>query len=262
MGTLVSFHAHPDDESIATGGTIARAVAEGHRVVLVFATRGEVGEVPDGFLDDGEDLWRRRVAETERSAEVLGASRVAFLGYRDSGMMGTDDNDLDGSFWKADVDEAARRLAALLDEEHADVLTTYDEIGGYGHPDHIQVHRVGARAAELAATPRLYQSTINRDHVVTLMAEAAADGGLDGEGIPDDFDIDSFGMPAARITTAVDVRPYLDRKRASMQAHASQIPADSWFLKMDDDAFAVAFGTEWYIRPDATAGSNEDWLFP
>src|SRR5690348_17455397 len=165
MATMVSFHAHPDDECIACGGVIRKASEEGHRVVLVVATRGERGEVPDGLLADGEELWQRRVAETHASAEILGAQRVEFLGYIDSGMMGTPANAAPGSFWTAPVDEAAKKLAAILDEERADVLTCYDDNGGYGHPDHIQVHRVGMRAAELAGTARVFQNTMNRDHL-------------------------------------------------------------------------------------------------
>src|SRR3954449_4182714 len=109
MSTLVFFHAHPDDECIATGGTMAKAAADGHRVVLVVATKGEHGEVDDGVLGEGEALWQRRVQETEEAARILGVARVEFLGYVDSGMMGTDTNDLPGSFWGADVDEAAER---------------------------------------------------------------------------------------------------------------------------------------------------------
>src|SRR5215203_2246160 len=116
MATLVTFHAHPDDESIAMGGVMAKAADEGHRVVLVVATRGEHGEVAEDFLAEGEALWQRRVQETEACAEILGVSRVEFLGYVDSGMMGTPENDADGSFWTADTDEAAQRLAKILDE--------------------------------------------------------------------------------------------------------------------------------------------------
>ena len=150
MPTLVAFHAHPDDECITTGGTLAKAADEGHRVVLVYATRGEVGEAPEGLLAPGERLVDRRVAEVTRAAEVLGAHRVEFLGYRDSGMAGTPDNDHPDAFCRADVGAAAERLAALLREEAADVLLVYDEHGNYGHPDHVQVHRVGVAAAHHA----------------------------------------------------------------------------------------------------------------
>ncbi len=153
MSTLVSFHAHPDDECIACGGVIRKAADAGHRVVLVVATRGEEGEIPGGLLADGEELWQRRVAETQASAGILGVQRVEFLGYHDSGMMGAPANDRPGSFWTTPVEEAAKRLADLLRAEQADVLTCYDAHGGYGHPDHIQVHRVGLRAAELAGPP-------------------------------------------------------------------------------------------------------------
>src|SRR5215217_516931 len=132
MATLVTFHAHPDDESIATGGVMAKAADAGHRVVLVVATRGEHGEVEEGFLGEGELLWKRRVQETHASAAILGVARVEFLGYVDSGMIGTPENDLPESFWQADVEDAAARLAAILTEEHADILTVYDENGGYG----------------------------------------------------------------------------------------------------------------------------------
>ncbi|MCY3952724.1 MAG: PIG-L family deacetylase, partial [bacterium] len=136
MATLVCFHAHPDDEAIATGGTMAKAAAAGHRVVLVLATRGEEGEQIPGVVPDGEDLGAWRERETRDSAAVLGCHRVVFLGYRDSGMAGVPTNDAPESFWQADVNEAARRLAGILATEGADVLTIYDSHGGYGHPDH------------------------------------------------------------------------------------------------------------------------------
>src|SRR5947209_9187229 len=166
MATLVSFHAHPDDEAIPTAGTLAKAAKDGHRVVLVFGTKGEHGEVEDGFLEAGESLAERRVQETHRSAEILGVSRVEFLGYVDSGMMGTPENDAPGSFWQADIEEAAGKLAAILREEKADVLTTYDDHGTYGHPDHIQVHRVGVRAGDQAGTPRVFEATANREEIL------------------------------------------------------------------------------------------------
>src|SRR4051794_18353832 len=164
--TLVTFHAHPDDEAIATGGVMAKAKADGHRVVLVVATKGELGEVGDGVLAPNEILAERRVVETQAAADVLGVDRVEFLGYHDSGMMGEATNDAPGSFWSADVEEAGARLADLLREERADVITIYDERGNYGHPDHIQVHRVGHRAAELAGTPQVFEATMNHDYIV------------------------------------------------------------------------------------------------
>jgi LmbE family N-acetylglucosaminyl deacetylase len=260
MATLVTFHAHPDDESIATGGVMAKAAEEGHRVVLVVATRGEHGEVAEGFLPPGEALWQRRVKETESCAEILGVSRVEFLGYVDSGMIGTPENELPESFWQADVEEAAARLAGILAEEKADVLTIYDENGVYGHPDHIQVYRVGMRAAELAGTPRIYMSTINRDHFERSL-KAAAEAGLE---VPEELDEEEFqnlGVSEDRITTTVDVRPWLPRKRAAMAAHASQISEASFFLTMAPEMFEGGFGQEFFIRCDAPPGLVETDLF-
>jgi LmbE family N-acetylglucosaminyl deacetylase len=261
MATLVCFHAHPDDESIATGGTMAQAAADGHRVVLVCATKGEHGEVAEGFLDEGETLGERRVKETHASADVLGVVAVEFLGYVDSGMMGTPENDLPGSFWSADVEEAAARLAEVLRGEQADVLTVYDANGNYGHPDHIQVHRVGIRAAELAGVERVYESTVNRDEMKRRIAELQASGLLDdapeGEGPPDPDEMD-LGVAEELLTTRVDVTGWLEQKRASMRAHASQIAEQSFFLAMPDEAFSGAFGVEWYIRHGAPT-PVEEW---
>jgi LmbE family N-acetylglucosaminyl deacetylase len=259
MATLVTFHAHPDDESIAMGGVMCKASDDGHRVVLVVATRGEHGEVEKGFLDEGEPLWQRREQETRASAAILGVARVEFLGYVDSGMMGAPENDVPGSFWQADIEEAAARLAAILTEEKADVFTIYDEHGQYGHPDHIQVYRVGLRAAELAGTPRVYMNTLNRDHLRRSYGQMdpteAEQAGMD----PDLLDI--LGVPEERITTTVDVRPWLDRKRASMAAHASQISETSFFLTLAPEAFEAGFGHEWFIRCDAEPGLQETDLF-
>lgn len=238
-----------------------KASDDGHRVVLVVATRGEEGEVPEGFLGDGEELWQRRVAETHASAEVLGAHRVEFLGYRDSGMMGTPANDAPGSFWTASVEEAAQRLAAILREEDADVLTIYDDNGGYGHPDHIQVHHVGKRAAEIVGTPRVYQNTINRDEAERVMkkySEHAVTAGLD---LPDLESMPEFGKPESVITTAVNVTPQLAAKRDAMRAHASQIAEQSFFLAMPHEAFVDMWGTEWFIRDGEGPGITETDLF-
>ncbi|CAN5493773.1 PIG-L family deacetylase [soil metagenome] len=266
MGTLVCFHAHPDDESIATGGTMALAAAGGHRVVLVLATRGEHGEIVPDVLAEGEQLGLRRLAETHASASELGAVRVELLGYVDSGMIGTPENEVPFSFWQADVEHAARRLAVILDEEQADVLTVYDDNGGYGHPDHIQVHRVGRRAAELAGVAHVFESTINRDHFLrgmAQMADAAGEAGLDTSELPDITDDTSFGVTEDRITHVVDVAAHLGAKRRSMRAHRSQISDDAFFLAMPEEAFAYAFGQEWYIAdgPEPPAGSLAAELF-
>jgi len=260
MATLVFFHAHPDDEAIATGGTMARVAAEGHRVVLVCATKGELGEVAPGFLTDGESLTDRRVGEVRAAAEILGAQRVDFLGYRDSGMDGEPTTKDPECFAMAALDEAAQRLAAILRDEDAEVLTVYDERGNYGHPDHIQVHRVGIRAAEMAGTPRVYESTMNRDFIVDLMKSRAAEM-AHIEDAPDPEEMD-LGMPASMITTTVDVRDFVGQKRSAMVAHASQIPADSFFLQLPLDAFSAAFGQEWFIRRGDERATVEDTLLP
>ena len=260
MGTLVSFHAHPDDESIGTGGTIARAAAAGHRVVLVVATRGELGEPVPGVLADDEQLTLRRTAEVYESARVLGVDRVEFLGYTDSGMMGEPTNEMPWCFWQADVEAAARRLATILEEERPDVITVYDDNGGYGHPDHIQVHRVGQRAAELAGVAIVAQGTMNRDLIARAMEEAAAlgvdvPGGADAE-----VDRSGFGKPEAELTHVVDTGAVVDQKRASMLAHRSQIGPDHFMAAMPQEAFAFVFGTEWFLV-DPTPGPDAPELF-
>jgi LmbE family N-acetylglucosaminyl deacetylase len=253
-GTLVSFHAHPDDEAILVAGTLALAADSGHRVVLVFATRGDLGEVDDGVLEVSEELGDRRADEARRAAAVLGVARVEFLGYGDSGMIDTPTNDAPGSFWTADVEDAARQLAAILEEEDAEVVTAYDERGGYGHPDHIQVHRVGVRAAELARTPRCYAATVSRQYFQSLRQEPSID-------LPEEDDDVDVGVDESLITTIVDVSSVIDRKRAAMAAHPSQIGEESFFLALDEDMFLRTWGTEWFIRLDSTPDHIETWLF-
>jgi LmbE family N-acetylglucosaminyl deacetylase len=260
VATGVFLHAHPDDEAIATGGTMAKAKADGHRVVLVLGTRGEHGEPVPGVLADGEELWQRRVEETYASAEALGVDRVEFLGYRDSGMMGIDTNEHPDSFWQADIAEAAEKLAAILREEQADLLVVYDDHGGYGHPDHIQVHRVGVAAAALAGVDRVYESTMNRDHILRGMSEwteAGTEADADLQERRREIESGDFGSPEAIITHAVDIAAFVEQKRASMIAHASQIAEDSFFLAMAPEAFTRAFGTEWYIERGAPRDGDE-----
>jgi LmbE family N-acetylglucosaminyl deacetylase len=161
-------------------------------------------------------------------------------------MEGERTNDDPSCFWRADVDEAAKRLAAILDDERADVFTTYDERGGYGHPDHVQVHRVGLRAAERAGTRRVFMATVNRDYLLSL-ADSAPEMGV-AMTTEQRAMLDTLGVRASRITTAVDVTQFLDRKRRAMEVHASQIADTSFFLAMPEDVFARVWGTEWYIR--------------
>ena len=237
MGTIVSFHAHPDDEAIASGGTLARAAAAGHRVVLVFATRGELGEPVPGVLKPGEQLAMRRSAECYTSAAALGAKRVEFLGFTDSGMMGEPSNEAPFCFWQADVEYAARTLAVLLDQEEPDVLTIYDDNGVYGHPDHIQVHRVGKRAGELSAVPVIAQGTVNRD----WMQRGFRESGREGDIPP------NMGKPESEITHRVEAVDFVGQKRESMRAHASQMAPDHFLLALPDAMFALGMGTEFYI---------------
>jgi LmbE family N-acetylglucosaminyl deacetylase len=272
MATLVCFHAHPDDEAIGTGGVMAKAANDGHRVVLVTATRGECGEVADGFLADGETLGERREVELAAAAEILGVARLEILGYHDSGMMGTPENDAPHSFWQADLEEAAQRLAAILQEENADVITMYDENGVYGHPDHIKVWQVGVRAAEIAGVKKVYEGTVNRTAWRRRVEES---GGVirtveKVDGVDTLVEVDTaeprtietpLGVEEHVLTTMVDVKEYVDVKKAAMRAHASQITEESFFLSMPDEIFREAFGVEWFIRRGAPSGVHEYDLF-
>jgi LmbE family N-acetylglucosaminyl deacetylase len=163
-------------------------------------------------------------------------------------MVGTPANEHPAAFCQADLDEAAERLASILRDEGADVVTIYDENGVYGHPDHVQVHRVGVRAAERAGTPRVLESTMNRDHFRSLRDQAREAGADLGAVDAPDVDEMQLGVPGDQITTRVDVSAHVDRKRASMRAHASQISETSFFLAMPDEVFAMSFGLEWFIR--------------
>ncbi len=255
MSVLVCFHAHPDDEVFTTGGVMRLAADAGHRVVVVTATDGALGEVPDGLLTDGEPLTARRRAELEASVGILGAQRLVMMGYADSGMAGTADNDDPDAFANADVEQVAGELAAVLRAEGCQVLTVYDPNGNYGHPDHIQVHRVGVRAAELAEVPHVYEATANRDHIRTMMS---LNPQWSSEAAPPEMD--SFGLPADELTTAVDVSSTMAAKHAAMVAYASQIGDFGPFLELPAEALAGAFGTEWFRKRSAPPGLSETAL--
>jgi LmbE family N-acetylglucosaminyl deacetylase len=239
----VCFHAHPDDEVFTTGGVMRLAADAGHRVVLVTATDGALGEVPDGLLAEGELLVDRRRGELEASARALGVHRVEMLGYPDSGMAGTPDNERADAFCNVDVEIAASRLAQVLVEEDADVLTVYDPHGNYGHPDHVQVHVVGVRAAELAGVTQVYEATVNRDQMARLMASNP-----EWAGEVEPPDVSEFGLPESEITTVVDVRAAMAAKRSAMTAHESQVGDFGPFLAMPAEQLEAAFGQESFRR--------------
>lgn len=248
--TLVSFHAHPDDEALLTAGTLARAAAEGHRVVLVVATAGEAG-LTSAQVRTAAPLADRRLAELHASAQLLGCARVVVLDYADSGMANAPTGH-PRSFAAADVETAAVELAQLLRSEAADVLTVYDPAGGYGHPDHRQVHRVGVRAAELAGTPVVLEATVHRGQLQRALRLVAR-----LPGVPADFAADRFAAAytaSGELTHRVDVRRFAGLKRAAMAAHASQTVADAQdrtlavCLRLPRLLFRTAFGREWFVE--------------
>jgi LmbE family N-acetylglucosaminyl deacetylase len=215
--------------------------------------------VPDD-LADGESIVDRRRRETAESASILGVARTVWLGFKDSGMTGWPQNADPETFWQADLDVAGERLAVVLREEDADVVVVYDWHGGYGHPDHVQVHRVGHRGAELAGTPRLFEATYNRD-AMSRMREAAPErpeSEYDPNGPADDGN--PFGTPEAEINLAVDVAAHLDQKRRALAAHASQVTDIGMMLSMPPPAFEVFFGTEWFIEPGVPPDLHPGWL--
>jgi N-acetyl-1-D-myo-inositol-2-amino-2-deoxy-alpha-D-glucopyranoside deacetylase len=279
---LLCVHAHPDDETISTGGVLARYADEGMRTAVVTCTGGERGEIVGRGMNPDEirpRLAERRHEELEAALKILGAAPARFLGYVDSGMMGEEGNDDENAFWRAPFDEAVGRLVGHIRELRPDVLVTYDAYGLYGHPDHIQAHRVAIAAGEAAdiaalypqAGPpwrvrKVYQATNSRERLAWFN-KLLLDNGIPspfGERLrPEDM---PFGMPAERITTIVDVRPWLERKRAALLAHATQIGPDSLFLNIPDALLPQVFGSEWFVltRSDVPAGEGsgqEDDLF-
>jgi LmbE family N-acetylglucosaminyl deacetylase len=260
--TLVSFHAHPDDESLLTGGTLALAAAAGHRVVLVVATEGGRGLAGprDG---SGAMLSRVRMAELDRAASALGCARVVSLGYADSGLRPAPaDGD---AFVHADVDEAAHRLADVLREERADVLTVYDRNGGYGHPDHVQVHRVGVEAARLAGTPVVLEATVPARAFRMLLAGLRLLGHPVGRSAP--LGTHQVFADPGRITHRVRVTGVLRAKRAAMAAHGSQRRGDGTVRLLDHvlrlplPLLGLVFGHEWFVERGRIPHGKEGDVF-
>jgi LmbE family N-acetylglucosaminyl deacetylase len=257
--TLISFHAHPDDEALLTGGTLARAAAAGHRVVLVVATDGEAGLASDRGA--GADLGHTRGQELAAAAQALGCARVVRLGLPDSGWRDSERTGA-GVFSRLPIEVAAQPLIQILRDEHADALTSYDPAGGYGHPDHRQVHRVGRYAAGIAGTPTLLEATLPRERLHLAVRIAAS-----LPGVLDSVDPDSFARaftPRGQITHRIDVRDHLAAKREAMRAHASQATSDigprtlALLLRLPRPIFALVTGQEWFVQPGRAAGRCDD----
>ena len=271
--TLMAVHAHPDDEAIGTGGVLARYADEGLRTVLVTCTGGEVGEISDSTLATPETLAEVRRRELERACAILHVGRLHLLGYRDSGMMGTPDNEHPSSFYQASLEEATARLVRLVRRERPQVLVTYDERGFYGHPDHIRANQITVAAFEAAGDPtrwpeagtpwrpaKLYYTAVARSAIKNLgrvLSEAGietpfADGREPEIGIADEL-----------ITTQVDVSAQVERKRQALMAHATQMGPEVFFAKMPPPVFHRIFARESFqlVRGRSGASGMEDDLF-
>ena len=244
--SLLLVHAHPDDESIGTGATMAKYAAEGARVTLVTCTLGELGEIipPDLRHLYPDELGHHRIVELDRACAALGVTDHRFLGgegrYRDSGMMGLPDNDDPRCFWQADTGEAAAELAEVIREVAADVIVTYDANGFYGHPDHIQAHRVAWRAFEMTGGTAKFYATVVPRSVLAAAQELPADSWFKRN-----TDL-SFGTPDDQVTTAIDATGYLDAKLAAMRAHETQMTVDGEYFALSNDLGERVSGTEYY----------------
>lgn len=257
MATLLLVHAHPDDESISTGGVMVRAHMDGHRVVLVTGTRGEEGEIHN--MDEASvrpRLGEVRTEELQHACEILGVDRQEFLGYRDSGMAGEPSNENPQSFHMAPLHEAAERLALLLKEERPEVIVTYTSDGTYGHPDHVKAHHTTVAALDLMEREgwrpaKLYLSAVPRGLMQQWM-DRAREAGME---LPTGG-IRILGIPDEEITTVVDVRDLIDRKRAAFAAHVSQNDPNSPLQTMQEQIYVAAFGTERFVLARGSLGEQ------
>ena len=257
---LLLVHAHPDDETINNGATMAKLSAEGARVTLVTCTRGEYGEimVPElGHLawDRDDRLGEHRETELAAALRELGVTDHRFLGepgeYHDSGMMGTEGNERPDAFWQADVEKAAERLAAVVREVRPRILVTYNEIGGYGHPDHIQAHRVAVRAADLvegtdAAVERVYYNVMPRSAVAGGLEALRAAGDATGFTAVASLGELPYVEQDSAVTAVERAEEYVPAKSAAMRAHATQISVTGPFYALSDGVGMEVFGTEYY----------------
>lgn len=264
--TLMIVHAHPDDECISTGGVLPRYSAEGVRTVLVTATGGEEGEIvlPELDLSIVREHFRDfRAAELQQSAIILGVSNLEFLGYRDSGMVGTEANNNPACFHMADPDEAIGRLVRLVRQYRPQVLMTYNEVGGYGHPDHIACHKTTVAAFEAAgdgtrypyagepwAPLKLYFTNSPRNIQITQMQRMRELGIKTWDDDPE-FDITQFTVPDEQITTRIDIGDYIARKIAALNCHRSQISTEGWFSPVPEDLRREFFGYEYFTLAES-----------
>lgn len=259
--SLLAVQPHPDDESITMGGSLARYSAEGVRTTLVTATRGEVGEILDKNLDPKEAAPRLasiREQELRNAMTILGVSEVQFLGYEDSGMAGLPRNRQPGTFWQADEEEAVGRLIQIIRRVKPQVVVTQNEFGGYAHPDHIKTHRVAIGAffyagdtkrfpgGEAFRPSKLYYNAFPKS-VLKQLAEVMQRAGVENR-FSSDGEPPPFAVSDDRVTTWLDVSPYIDKKLAAMRAHRTQIPEDSWFMKLADVVGPRAWSTETFER--------------
>ncbi|MFC7548993.1 PIG-L family deacetylase [Plantactinospora sp. GCM10030261] len=265
--TLMAVHAHPDDEATSTGGILARYAAEGVTTVLVTCTDGRCGDGPGGVkpgdpAHDPDAVVAMRQAELDASCKALRVTHLETLGYHDSGMMGWATNDLPGAFWNTPVAEAADRLAELIRRYRPDVVVTYDENGFYGHPDHIQAHRITMAAVERTGIPaKVYWTTVPRS-AFQEFGRVMKEIGVEFPEPAESAEMPQLGLPDEEITTWVDTRDYGVQKFESLAAHASQAE-NIFFLQLGQDRFTELMGTETFVRVRDTtdAATPEDDLF-
>ena len=267
--TLMAVHAHPDDESSSTGGVLAAYGDAGVRTVVVTCTNGEFGDAPGGVKpgQDGHDeeaVAQRRLAELREACKILGVTNLEPLGYQDSGMPDWDYKDRPGAFCNVPVAEVAARIGALMERYRPQVVITYDATGPYQHPDHVHAAQAAVAAAADTGIPAKVYFTAMRGSDWQKVWQALRDAGLD---VPDRRPADpeimrQMAETERRITTTIDIRPVLGRKRDALLAHASQIQ-DSWFSKIPPDVAEGAFGRESFIRASDSTGAPvpEDDLF-
>ena len=254
--SLVCVHAHPDDEALFTAGIMARYAADGVRSVLVTCTDGSLGFGLDGIGPhdaghDRDEVAALRRGELESSAKLLGVDRLETFGYRDSGMAGWPENDDEGAFIRQPLDEVAERIAAVLDEEQAQVVVTYDSNGFYGHPDHIHTHLATmAAVVATASVERVYFPAIPESMLAAFL-ELAKGAGME---LPEWLEAPDWGTPDELVQTEVDCTPWVRVKHAALAAHASQVD-NADLVGMPDEVFDVVFGTERYVRGLDRTGS-------